>query len=74
MGFVFSVPGFLSLRMAERFSKNCKALEIETDTKMEIWLRWLLFSCHFSLVDVTYLNKQFRAKSSQYSVRFARSK
>jgi hypothetical protein len=34
MGFVVSVPGFLSLRMAERFSKNCTALEIETVTKM----------------------------------------
>jgi hypothetical protein len=42
------VPGFLSLRMAERFSKNRKALEIGTVTKMEIWLRWLLFSCHLS--------------------------
>jgi len=30
------VPGFFSLRMAERFSKNCKALEIGTLTQMEI--------------------------------------
>jgi hypothetical protein len=40
------IPGFQSLRMAERFSKNCKALEIETETKMENSLRWLLlFDC-----------------------------
>jgi len=36
MLFALFVPGFLSLCMAERFSKNCKALEIETDIKMEI--------------------------------------
>jgi hypothetical protein len=38
-----SVPGFFSLRMAQRFSKNVKHLNIETVTKMEISLRWLLF-------------------------------
>ncbi len=32
----FFVPGFLSLRMAERFSKNCNVLEIETVTEMGI--------------------------------------
>jgi len=31
-----AIPGFLSLRMADRFSKNRKALEIETEFKMEI--------------------------------------
>jgi len=33
--------------MAERFSKNCKALEIDAAIKMEFLLRWLLFSSHF---------------------------
>ena len=55
------VPGFLSLRMANRFSKNCKYLK----SRPKLRRIFHCVSCYFSLravVYVTYSNEADFAK------------